>query len=152
MAASAFLAAAATFAAATLAGGPAAAADNPLETYRWSERPLLVFGAAAGDATVDRQMTLLADHADGLADRDMAILIVGPDSVFATFGRPAPGATARALRRAFRVPDGAFRAILLGKDGGVKLTDDEPVTADRLFALIDGMPMRQREMRERAGE
>lgn len=130
-----------------VAANPAAA--GALETYRWSERPLLVFSAGADDPAVDRQMTLLADHADGLKDRDMAVLIVGPKRVFASFGRPAPGAEAKALREAYGVQPTEFRAVLLGKDGKVKLAEDEPVAAERLFTLIDGMPMRQREMRER---
>jgi hypothetical protein len=38
----------------------------------------------------------------------------------------------------------------IGKDGGVKLRSAEPVAAGDFFALIDTMPMRRREMRERA--
>jgi hypothetical protein len=31
----------------------------------------------------------------------------------------------------------------------VKLTRNEPVALDEIFALVDSMPMRRREMRER---
>jgi hypothetical protein len=73
--------------------------------------------------------------------------------VFTTFGAPAPEADAKVLRRRFRVPDDAFRVILLGLDGGAKLTSDEPLTTETLFSTIDAMPMRQRELSERgAGE
>lgn len=130
------------------ASGMGEAQAEGLDTYLWSERPLIVFAPREAHPDVDRQMTLLADHAGGLSDRHMAILIVGPSRIFATFGRPAPAAEPAQLRRRFRVPDGEFRAILIGKDGGVKLTAREPVTAERLFTLIDGMPMRQREMRD----
>ena len=38
--------------------------------------------------------------------------------------------------------------ILVGKDGTEKLRAHHVVSAQALFALIDAMPMRQREMRE----
>ena len=43
----------------------------------------------------------------------------------------------------------AFRVRLVGKDGGVKLDRDTPMTTDALFALIDAMPMRQEELSNR---
>lgn len=136
------------FAGMGFAAGLGGAQAEALETYLWSERPLMIFAADEDDPVVDRQMTMLADHADGLRARDMAILIVGPSSVYATFGRPAPGADAGELRERFEIPDDAFRTVLVGKDGGVKLASSEPVAAEELFDLIDGMPMRRREMRE----
>ena len=53
------------------------------------------------------------------------------------------------LRDRFSVPDSQFRVVLIGLDGGAKLTSDEVVPTQRLFGLIDGMPMRQREIRQR---
>lgn len=38
-----------------------------------------------------------------------------------------------------------FRVRLVGKDGGVKLDQTEPVEVPALFALIDAMPMRRAE-------
>jgi len=35
--------------------------------------------------------------------------------------------------------------VLIGKDGGEKLRSAQPITAERLFATIDAMPMRQSE-------
>ena len=51
-----------------------------------------------------------------------------------------------AARSRFRVEDGAFAAVLVGRDGGEKFRSSEPVPAEKLFGLIDAMPMRQREM------
>lgn len=41
-------------------------------------------------------------------------------------------------------------AVLVGRDGGVKVRSDEPVPTPDLFARVDAMPMRRREMREKA--
>lgn len=56
------------------------------------------------------------------------------------------GAEARILRRRFGVA-GAFGVVLVGRDGGIKLTAARPVSAATLAATIDAMPMRRDEMR-----
>ena len=42
-----------------------------------------------------------------------------------------------------------FSVVLIGKDGGEKLRRPTPLAPDELFALVDAMPMRRAEMRER---
>jgi hypothetical protein len=51
----------------------------------------------------------------------------------------------------YGVEPGRFAAVLVGKDGTVKHHFNEPVGPEDLYALIDQMPMRRREMRERGG-
>jgi hypothetical protein len=43
------------------------------------------------------------------------------------------------------VQAGEFAAVLVGKDGTVKLNVHEPVSNGELFAIIDAMPMRAAE-------
>ena len=56
---------------------------------------------------------------------------------------------ARALRERYGVPVDRFAVKLVGKDGGVKRSDDSVVDMRAIYGLIDTMPMRQREMRRR---
>lgn len=129
---------------------PGQPAADELGEVRWQYRPLLVFTPDGADPRLSRQTTMLAEAVDGLEDRKLAVYIVELGRVFTTFGAPAPAAEASALRRRFRVPDDAFRVVLVGLDGGTKLTTDEPLDMERLFATIDGMPMRRQELRRRA--
>jgi hypothetical protein len=46
---------------------------------------------------------------------------------------------------------GTFTVHLVGKDGGVKLRREGPLALDELFAVIDAMPMRREERRQRSG-
>lgn len=55
-------------------------------------------------------------------------------------------------RNEFGVESGSFAAILVGKDGTEKARFMEPIAPDKLFRLIDGMPMRKRETRRREME
>jgi hypothetical protein len=40
-----------------------------------------------------------------------------------------------------------FQVFLVGKDGHTAISFERPVSADNLFALVDAMPMRRKEMR-----
>ena len=40
-----------------------------------------------------------------------------------------------------------YQNLLIGKDGGVKLKNNSPISNIKIFNTIDAMPMRQREMR-----
>jgi hypothetical protein len=70
------------------------------------------------------------------------------------FDGPPPGkqtlsaAEVRGLRKSYGVDEQNYAVLLIGKDGGVKLRREVPVTTTELFSLIDSMPMRKREMRE----
>jgi hypothetical protein len=121
---------------AALAAGAATAGGHPLEAYRWRARVLVVSAPDAADAGLRAQRAALGPLRGDLAARDLVVLeAVGDDS------------TARALRATLGLPSGAFRAVLVGKDGGAKLTSAEPIPPQRLFATIDAMPMRREEMR-----
>ena len=109
------------------------AADADLDGFRWNARPVLVFADAENDPGYVSQMDILRDVEDGLADRDIVVM-----------SDAGPGNSA--LRERF-APKG-FLVVLIGKDGGVKLSRTEPVAANTLFDTIDAMPMRQREMRK----
>ena len=61
------------------------------------------------------------------------------------FGDAAPERQG-ALRARF-APEG-FLLVLIGKDGGGKLATEEVTPNEALFALVDAMPMRRREMRQ----
>lgn len=119
------------------------------EGARWSRR-LLVLTAEGPEAAVQRG--LLAGEQQGLEERDLTVLQVGAevDYVAGVHGTdPLPPATAFGQR--FGLPDRNFQVVLVGKDGGVKLRRDEPLAPRDLWAVIDAMPMRMREMR-RTGE
>ena len=74
--------------------------------------------------------------AQKLDDRDMRVVRV-------------IGAEDRTLRERYRVPVEEFRLLLIGKDGAVKRSEADAVALEEVFAQVDSMPMRRREMRER---
>jgi hypothetical protein len=124
--------------------------DN--SSHTWKHRLFLVFAPSAEDARYVRQTRLLEGAArDGFAERDLlrGDLFEGEAGTF-DGGPVAPEHAAWAWDR-YGVEPGRFAAVLVGKDGTVKHHSGEPVGPEDLYALIDQMPMRRREMRERGG-
>ena len=83
-----------------------------------------------------------------LTERNVMVIWVVGDKVSAEFG-PHPRESARALRARFGASKSGFRAVLVGKDGGVKLNTASPLGTGAVYATIDAMPMRQNEMRRK---
>lgn len=120
----------------TVGGAAMAAESNPLAGYVWKSRVLVIAAPDAGDPRLAAQRQALASARAGAAERDLVTV--------EAVGRAAEAA---AIRKGLGLPEGAFRAVLVGKDGGAKLTSAEPIPPQRLFSTIDAMPMRRDEMR-----
>jgi hypothetical protein len=128
----------------SLAASPVLAA--PLAQFQWEKR-LLVLLVEANDGSLTKQVDMLAQAQDGLAERDMIVLAVQGNDVRSVYGS-TDGLDAQALRTNLGGDDaGPFEAVLIGKDGGVKQRWPQPVSTEELFAIIDAMPMRASEMR-----
>ncbi|MFY0692117.1 MAG: DUF4174 domain-containing protein [Paracoccaceae bacterium] len=115
--------------------GPYDSSEATLEEFLWLKRPVVVFADTPADPRFREQMELLGARLDALADRDVVIL---------TDTDPAAKS---ALRMKLR-PRG-FMLVLIGKDGGVKLRKPAPWDVRELGRVIDKMPMRQQELRDR---
>ena len=126
------------------------AGETALAGYRWENRVLLVFAPDVDSTLCLRQHEMLLDAKPGLNERDVVVISVLKDIV-STKERPAAAVSADALRDAYDVLPHDFRVVLIGKDGGVKLRQDEPISMANLFALIDSMSMRKQEMGRRPG-
>jgi hypothetical protein len=108
--------------------------DN-LNDFLWQSRPVVVFADSENDPRFEQQMALLEAQADALAERDIVVLT----DTDASLKSP--------LRNTLR-PRG-FMIALIGKDGGVKLRKASPWDVRELTRVVDKMPMRQREVRDR---
>lgn len=126
----------------------AEAADAGMSRYQWKNRPLIVFAPSGSDERFGRQQAAVQTNRAGLMARDMVVIAVVGEHVSSQLG-PEPGARAAALRARYGIGRDEFRTLLIGKDGGVKISSARPVGADQLFRTIDAMPMRRDELRRR---
>lgn len=120
-----------------------------LDAHKGEHRLFLIFAASPEDRSFVRQDRLLAGSEEGFADRDLLRAQFFEDGTGSFGGAPAGPGEAPAASERFGVEPGAFSALLVGKDGTVKHRSAGPVEPGEVFALVDAMPMRRREMRER---
>jgi hypothetical protein len=120
-----------------------------LTVYRWKNRLLLVFSPSAsnpGFAGLDRN---LAKRPLDIKDRDLVVFRIFEKGASRLDDQPLSTEDALKLRNRFKVKPGQFTVLLIGKDGGVKLTRKNRADLQEVFDLIDSMPMRQQEMRKK---
>jgi hypothetical protein len=120
-----------------------------LNQFQWKNRLLLIFAPEEGNSWFRALQTEVSAQRDEVLDRDLIVfkmLETAPSFMDATEIDPR---VVEFLRKQFDAPLGRFTCILVGKDGGVKLRKNERVELKDIFALIDAMPMRQEEMRQK---
>ncbi len=118
-----------------------------MDKYRGRYRPVAISAPSADSEELQRQRSLFASAGEGMRERDI-VLIEAVGQRITTLVGPDCDCSAKDLRAQYGIDAARFSVVLVGKDGGVKLRAEEAVPAEELFALIDSMPMRQREMRE----
>lgn len=133
---------------AALAGIVASAPALAMSGYMWKHRPLVVFASDAADPNLARQREIVGALKPAFIDRQVVLVLVAGDRVTVELG-PAPSMGAAALRTRYGISPGEFKVLLIGKDGGVKLTSTKPIGAQTLFRTIDAMPMRSEETRKK---
>lgn len=115
------------------------AAQTPdLDGLRWSNRVFLLFAPDPHNPQLAQQKEMLDREKAGMEERDL--------KVFEITGH-AP--SDEQLRDRFHVKADSFAVVLIGKDGSKKLKHSEPTEPKDIFKLIDSMPMRKNEMRQR---
>ena len=119
--------------------------------FQWDNRILVVTANSESDSLYQKQMREFEDREEGFRDRDLIIFSLFRNGMSRLDQQALHQESSEAILEKYGSGDSDFRILLIGKDGGVKLQKDAPVSVEDIFGLIDSMPMRQREMREGTG-
>jgi hypothetical protein len=125
---------------------------DPLSAYRWTHRLLVVYvpETESGQAMLRTFRASLDDRMQDVLARDLLIVPVGDLPRPGEALRPAVDLGARErsdVRRRFGLQSREAQLLLIGKDGGIKARQSGAVLdLERIFELIDSMPMRRAEM------
>jgi hypothetical protein len=125
------------------------ASSLDLSQFQWKNRLLFLFSPKRDHPFFDILHKSLTSRQAEVADRDLVIFEIlesGPSSINTNSLDPQ---TAQSLRDKFDIARSEFTVILIGKDGGIKLNRQDQTRLEDVFALIDAMPMRQEEMRQK---
>lgn len=121
--------------------------NNPLQNYRWKNRIILLYAHETSEAYYEQRGFIKSD-AEGIEERDLLIFELFKKKGYDPDGQLLTNYDYRWFMNKYIRKQNNFQFTLIGKDGGVKLDADEPVTNKRLFGLIDRMPMRIQDMKK----
>lgn len=113
--------------------------------YRWKKRVLVVSAPTQDDGNLIEQQKELASTAEEFAARDMALVTLLDNAVSTAEDRELTTEEIVTARAALGIQPGSFALRLIGKDGSIKLSGKTATLMTEIYALIDTMPMRQRE-------
>ena len=120
---------------AVLLAASATASVDVLRDYLWTNRVIVTF--SANESAPERRLLLkqIAQYPCEFRKRDLVHIDLISGS-----------ADYQSLSQRFAMDGKDFKLVLIGKDGKIKL-QATAVALEDIFALIDTMPMRKKEMR-----
>lgn len=119
------------------------------EQYLWNNRVVLVFAPESENQLLSKQYKIITENKSGFTERDIVTWVIVNDEFVVIDGKQKANLPARVFYDDFNVKKNELTFILLGKDGEEKLRlVDNIVNSERLFNLIDSMPMRKQEIKQ----
>lgn len=128
--------------------GTAVTHEIDLSTHRWTDRLLLLFAPDTADQDYQKIVETLSQSSSQVRERDLRLYHLFFEERGSFEDQPLSSEAAQKLASDLGVSQDRFTVLLVGKDGGVKMRSSDPEILEDIFARIDSMPMRQREMRE----
>ena len=119
---------------------------NLLQDLQWKNRILII----QTDTALKTISLLLKEQENALNDRDLITINLSKKSTKLTNGVVLSEKERAALRSKFKLTNSKkSQFILIGKDSGEKARQSNTLNLQELFALIDTMPMRKAEIRNK---
>ena len=119
-------------------------AQDTLSDLKWKKRVIIITSDHPGNLHYMKQTDSFGTVENDISERDIVIIDLQKSAGNDKFNQQ--------LKTRFNVGPEGFRLILIGKDGTVKLDQNNFTEPEKIFALIDSMPMRKREMRDGSPE
>ncbi|MBT8254763.1 MAG: DUF4174 domain-containing protein [Flavobacteriaceae bacterium] len=118
-----------------------------LQSHKWNSRVILLFSDEFDSEKLQLQRTEIFSDPDGLKDRKLIVYTVLRSGYSK---EPFKGEWIKSNQFAsLKKSKEDFEVVLIGLDGMVKFRNDSLVPIQRIFDIIDGMPMRRLELKQK---
>ena len=117
-----------------------------LSQHLWKNRAILIL--SEDNSAFERQMLAFKANEKGIYERSLIVYHLKSDE----YEQVMPKGDVQRSTNLFKKKNQAnasFELILIGLDGGIKLRQKEFLSCEKLFAIIDSMPMRSAEIKNR---
>ncbi len=125
-----------------------AISGQDLSDHEWKNRIVLILADQPQNEALDRQLTLFKNEKNGMEERKLIVYSITPDQ-YKTGWQKKKWKKSEKLYSQYKKENAPFEVILLGLDGRVKLRQTEILPTQKLFSVIDAMPMRRNELRNK---
>lgn len=119
--------------------------SQTMENHLWKQRVLLIYTEDKNSADYQQQISLLEKEIEELKERKLVVYNFTKTDFLVNF--ESAWKNSNELFTKFNPNKATFKIWLIGLDGGIKLAQPTVLSKEKLFAIIDGMPMRKREIR-----
>ncbi|VXB11446.1 conserved hypothetical protein [Maribacter litoralis] len=109
--------------------------------FKWNNRLIILYENNNNVAEVKSAIEIIAKNSVGLVERDVRVFVLKNNVFYSSNGQALEITNSKTLPKAYQ------GYILVGKDGGIKSKKPYPFNLNKIFDLIDSMPMRKSEMR-----
>ncbi|KOY51103.1 DUF4174 domain-containing protein [Polaribacter dokdonensis] len=120
--------------------------SQDFKDYQWKNRVLIVSTNNEKGIEFQKQINLLENLDQELKERKLIVYQIIDNKYKLNFTESYKLLNSSS-KKYVSTKDG-LQVLLIGLDGGIKLKQNSILTAEKLFAIIDGMPMRKRELRK----
>lgn len=118
-----------------------------LSEHIWENRLILILADNETNTTYQAQLEELRSLPVAMKERKLLVYQITPNAYQKGMGNIEKWIIGDVLYKTYKATNSNFEIILIGLDGGIKLRETTLVTAEKLFVLIDSMPMRSNELR-----
>jgi len=121
--------------------------SQDVKKHKWENRVLLVFTHKKNDEIFNKQISNLLKEKKGLTERKLIIYQFVKDQYSINFD--SKWLLFSLKKSKYKTESENFKVVLIGLDGGVKLEQTSFLSTKKLSIIIDGMPMRRNEIRNK---
>lgn len=121
--------------------------SQDLEKHQWKNRVLLVFTEDKNADDYKYQMKVLSEDRKGLNLRKLVVYRFTKHEFTTDFNEI--WFSSNSIFKKYVHNKEKFKILLMGLDGGIKLEQNKVLSLEKLFTIIDGMPMRRSELKSR---
>ncbi|WP_439151331.1 DUF4174 domain-containing protein [Winogradskyella sp.] len=117
-----------------------------LKDYKWKNRIILIISNSETSELFKEQIKELELDHEGLDERQLVVYKVLPSKYKLNSNN---WITNSGLYKTYNSEGDCFKIVLIGLDGGIKLSQNKLLTKNQLFSTIDGMPMRRAQLKNK---
>ncbi len=121
-----------------------------LNDYRWNNRLIVIYAESLNNSLIEKQLEEFDVKEESWNERKLRCFIITPrTSIELKDPYITDKVLINGLNYQMKKKLTPFEIQLIGLDGGIKMSENEPVKIETIYSLIDGMPIRKTELKEK---